>query len=149
MKDGRLTEAELLAIQGMQEGVLEPLADLLGELLTESKTLADPIPLDVNVVRGLIRAINGEARETDHRLKFVRHPDLKAGQGRAARHKAFVSELAIALEMEAAGAFDRGGHESAVRHCADKFGIARSTVQKAWSNRKAFLKFTRAHGVRK
>jgi hypothetical protein len=134
-----MTPDEIGALAGIADGDLEPLADLLAQEQDE---------LHFTISRALVRLIRGDKAWTDYRLKLERHPDLKAGEAtKAEKHTLFRDDMEIVGVMVANGALEKGGSESAISAAIEKTGKSRSSVQRAWRRRKAFIKFTRAHGI--
>ena len=136
-----MTEAELLACQGMVEGDIRPLANVLdiegGEL--------HPV-----LQMWLLKLICGRVDETDYRLAVVRHPDLKrASDGPRAKRLASLEKINMALAMARNGAFEEGQWEAAVTATQSETGKGRSTIADHWSSKKRFLEFSRAHGILK
>lgn len=134
-----MTEAELAAWNGLIQGDLEPLADLLAE----GSGSLHPI-----LQRWLVRLIRGSSEDVGMRLEIIKHPDLtRLSQGPEAQRRQSLEELRTALTMRRHGAFLRGQHEAAVSATAAETGLKRSTIEGHWSRRRSFIKICEAHGV--
>lgn len=132
-----MTEAEVAAWNGMIDGDLAPLADVLE---------AEDGQLHPVLQRWLRKLISGTWHETDYRLKLDRHPDLKrASDGPGAQRKASQRDLEIALAMFRNGALTNC--ESACAAVKKKTGKGRATIMAAWSKKKGFIEFSLAHGI--
>lgn len=130
---------ELAAIIGLDAGDLEPLADLL----ESGRKTIDPI-----VQRSLWKAIRGSKADSDYRLVFDKHPELKhSHQGSRAARLRDRDKLNTALVMKKHGALKVGQHESAVIATADELGKGKSTVKSHWSSKQRLIRFCIAHDI--
>jgi hypothetical protein len=124
-----LTSAEMAAIDGINEGELEPLAAILaleGEIH----------PL---VQRALRRIIDGPAGSTDYRLQVIRHPDLGNRQTNALWNKQDAVERDTALRMLRNGALTAGMMESAIAATIEQTGLSRRAIFSHWRKHKRYL----------
>lgn len=134
-----MTEPELAAWNGLIQGDLGPLADLLAEGHEELHPILQ---------RWLLRLIRGSSDETGFRIRVDKHPDLKRlANGPEAKRSRGAHELRTALLMRANGAFVESCWESAVAATARETGFNRSTIAGHWGRHRAFLKLCEEHGV--
>ncbi|MHA7818110.1 MAG: hypothetical protein ACX930_00510 [Erythrobacter sp.] len=131
---GAMSRNEAAAIEGIVEGRLEPLAELLNAMLESGNRSLHPA-----ILFHLRLLIDGEANETDWRLSLKRHPDLKRGQSAAEQSSEAMKELGTAIEMLRNGVLSEGGFEAAVNETARNLGIGESTVERHWRNKRSHI----------
>lgn len=135
-----MTDAELAAWNGLVEGDLLPLADVLR---SEDGTL-HPV-----LARWLVKLIDGSTNETDFRLQVTKHPDLKRPtDGQGAKRKQRAKELRTALAFARHGGLEDGGYDSAMAATMEETGLSRATINNHWVEHRRLIKFSLAHGIK-
>lgn len=134
-----MTADELAAWDGLIEGDLRPLADLM-EL---GDGTIHPI-----LQRWLVKLIRGSVRETDYRLVAGKHPDLaRVTDGPRHQRLASLATLRTANIVAQNGGLERGQTEGAFQAAMDATGLKERQVKEHWSKHKGFMRFLRAHGL--
>lgn len=138
MKD--MTKFELAAVAGLRQGDLGALVEYLAE--------ADGDTIHPIVIKALLTAIVGECEQTDYRLAFKRHPDLKHHTlSKKFKSDAFNKEIKTAMAVRLHGGHLPSAHDSAISEAIKDTKHSHGTVQEHWKRRRRFIAFCIAHGV--